>query len=100
MFQKSLGGYKLILAPLTIVRDALLNANSFLCQKVLELSLGFKRFPIPFGLFIFYLEKCYNYLIFLLIILINFINIGINNIDDSMISYNEFFKDSDWDFII
>ena len=82
MFQKSLGGYKLILAPLTIVRDALLNANSFLCQKVLELSLGFKRFPIPFGLFIFYLEKCYNYLIFfinylLIFVLINFINIKI-----------------------
>ena len=56
-FQKSLGGYQLILAPLTIVRDALLNANSFLCQKVLELSLGFKRLPIPFDFIYFLFRK-------------------------------------------
>ena len=82
--KKTRGIYQLILAPLTIVNDALLNDIFILIQKVLELSLGFNRIPIPFGLFIFYLEKNLNYLIIFInylwfFILINFINIEINN---------------------
>ena len=58
--KKSRGGYRLILVSLVIVSDAILKSFYLLCQKVLELSLRFNRFPIPFGLFIFYLEKFYN----------------------------------------
>ena len=78
--KKTRGIYQLILAQPTIVNDALLKDISILTQKVLELSLGFNRIPIPFGLFIFYLEKSLNYLIIFInylwfFILINFINI-------------------------
>ena len=60
--KKTRGIYQLILAQPTIVNDALLKDISILTQKVLELSLGFNRIPIPFGLFIFYLEKSLTYL--------------------------------------
>ena len=93
-------GNQLILVSLTIVSDAILNGISLLCQKVLELSLGFNRIPIPFGLFIFYLEKCYNYLIFFInylwfFILINFFNIEISYIYAIINMFSEFFEDND-----
>ena len=62
--KKYRGIYQLIIAPLTIVSDAILNDISLLSQKVLELSLGFNQIPIPFGLFIFYFENSQNYFIF------------------------------------
>ena len=52
------GIYQLILASLNQVSDALLNNISLLSQKILELSQGFNLIRIPFGLFIYYFEKC------------------------------------------
>ena len=93
--KKNWGGYQIIIISLTLVNDILLNGISLLCQKVLELSLGFSRFPIPFRLVIFYSEKSYNYLIFfinylLFFILINFINIEISyNSENLKKEFNE-----------